>query len=91
MNRVTVTALAVIAFAVLAGRLHETLPAEAAPSVTYDFKLVTAGTSTDYLLRALNDIGSQGYHAVGLVCLGNTNQFAGNACVPEILMERERR
>jgi hypothetical protein len=91
VNRGSVAALVLIALAFAALWFYEPRAAVAAPAPTYEFRLVTAGTSPDDLIRTLNGWGSQGFRAVGLVCLGNTNQYSTSACVAQILMERQRR
>jgi hypothetical protein len=91
MNRLNYATFALIAIAFVALWFHQPTAAAAAPVTTYEFRLVTAGTSPDYLVKTLNDAGAQGFRAVGLVCLANGNQFATTQCVAQILMERPRR
>jgi hypothetical protein len=89
MNRVSIATLAASVLVFLATWLHQAAPANAAPAATYEFRLVTAGTSPEDLIKSLDDTGAQGYHAVGLVCLANVNQYATSPCVAQILMERQ--
>jgi hypothetical protein len=91
LNRISIATFALIAFALLGAWLHQVRPATAAAYPTYEFRLVTAGISPNELIQTLNTNGTQGYRAVGLVCLSaNVNQYGGTPCVAEILMERQR-
>jgi hypothetical protein len=91
MNRLSFATFALLALALVATWFRPPAAAVAAPTPTYEFRLITAGTSGDSLVNTLNIAGLQGFRAVGLVCLANLNQFATSQCVPQILMERQHR